>query len=245
MSEIGGSSQGGATQGGACQQGASQMDPGRKNGLCVANNNNKWKCIFCMKETNGGISRLKHHLVGGNTSVTVCPKCPDHVRVELQNYAIKKAEERAAQSLLHEPVLNDIKAALEAEPNPNKRKKRGPLDRYVTSTPPNIMKGRKDQKRVFGACDKELRDKVCAGIARWFYDAGIPFNAVTYDSFKEMKELIGQYGMGFKPPSLHELRVPLLQKEVANTNTMLLQHKKEWAVKGCSIMSDGWCDSVV
>ncbi|CAN7030175.1 unnamed protein product [Brassica rapa subsp. trilocularis] len=150
----------------------------------------------------------------------------------------------------YEPVLNDIDGEdVEGEPkqkaNTNKRKKRGPLDRFVTSTPPDILKGRKDMKRVFGACDKELREKVCAGIARWFYDAGIPFNAVTYDSFKEMTQFIGQYGMGLKPPSMHELRVPLLQREVANTHTMLLQHKNEWAAKGCSIMSDGWRDSVV
>ncbi|CAN7093291.1 unnamed protein product [Brassica rapa subsp. narinosa] len=167
-----------------------------------------------MKVTNGGISRLKHHLVGGNTSVTVCPNCPEHVRAELQNDAIKKAEERAAQSLRYEPVLNDGEADVEVEPkqkaNPNKRKKRGLLDRFVTSTPPGILKGRNEMKRVLGACDKDLRDKTCAGIARWFYDAGIAFNVVTYDSFKEMTHLIAQYGMGLKPPSMHELRVPLL-----------------------------------
>ncbi|KAG2278895.1 hypothetical protein Bca52824_061450 [Brassica carinata] len=129
---------------------------------------------------------------------------------------------------MYEPVLNDIDGEdVEGEPkqkaNSNKRKKRGPLDRFVTSTPPDILKGRKDMKRVFGACDKELREKVCAGIARWFYDAGIPFNAVTYDSFKEITEFIGQYEMGLKPPSMHELRVPLLQREVANIHTMLLK----------------------
>lgn len=78
--------------------------------------------------------------------------------------------------------------------NSTKRKKRGPLDmyvnlcslfldRYVTSTPPDILKERKDMKRVFGACDKELRDKVCA---------------VTYDSFKILIEFIRQYGLGLK-----------------------------------------------
>ncbi|XP_022571348.1 uncharacterized protein LOC111213788 isoform X2 [Brassica napus] len=41
----------------------------------------------------------------------------------------------------------------------NKRKKRGLLNIYVTSTPPGIMKGRKDMMRVFGVCDKELREK--------------------------------------------------------------------------------------
>lgn len=60
-----------------------------------------------------------------------------------------------------------------------------------------------------------------------------------------MTEFIGQYGMGLIPPSMHELGVLLLQQEVANTHTMLLQHKNEWAAKGCTIMSDGWRDSVV
>ncbi|KAJ0255168.1 hypothetical protein HA466_0099650 [Hirschfeldia incana] len=245
MSNTGGSSHGGATQGGA-----SEVDPGRKYGTSLPNNRNKWTCIFCRKETNGGVSRLKHHLVGDSTSVIKCPTCPEHVRVELQDYAIKKAEERAAQAMSYEPVLNDIDGEdVEIEPkqrdNSTKRKKRGPLDRFVTSTPPDILQGRKDMKYVFGPPDKELRTKTCAPIARWFYDAGIPFNAVTYGSFKEMTESIAQYGLGLKPPSMHELRVPLLQREVQNTHTMLLSHKNEWSAKGCSIMSDGWRDSVV
>ncbi|CAF1927550.1 unnamed protein product [Brassica napus] len=126
-----------------------------------------------------------------------------------------------------------------------KRKNRAPLDKFVMSLPPDILKGRKDMKAVFGACDKELRDKVCGGIARWFYYAGIAFNAALHDSFKEMTELIGQYGMGLKPPSMYELRFSLLQKEVANVQAELVPNREEWAVKGCSIMSDGWRDLMV
>lgn len=51
--------------------------------------------------------------------------------------------------------------------------------------------------------------------------------------------------MRLKPPSMYELRVPLLKKEVANTLRQLADHKSEWASKGCSIMSDGWRDSVM
>lgn len=65
-----------------------------------------------------------------------CPTCPEHVRIELRDYAIKKAEERAAQTMRYEPVLNDIDGEdVGGEPkqkaNSNKRKKRGPLDRYI------------------------------------------------------------------------------------------------------------------
>ena len=44
---------------------------------------------------------------------------------------------------------------------------------------------------------------------------GIPFNAATYDSFHIMIEAIGQFGPGMKKPSMYDLRVPLLRKEVA------------------------------
>ncbi|CAN7050566.1 unnamed protein product, partial [Brassica rapa subsp. trilocularis] len=125
------------------------------------------------------------------------------------------------------------------------RKNCGPLDKFVMSLPPDILKGRKDMKAVFGTCDKELSDKVCGGIARWFYDDGIAFNAASHDSFKKMTELIRQYGMGLKPPSMYELRFSLLQKEVTNVQAELVPNKEEWAVKGCSIMSDGGRDSVV
>lgn len=226
MFDIGGSSQGGATKGGASQQGASKVDPGRKYETSLPNNMNKWTCIFCLKEISGGVSRLKHHLIGDSTSVIKCPTCPEHVRIELRDYAANKAAERAAQTISCEPVLNDTDdEAVEGEPkqkaNSNKRKKRGPLDRYIVfvlaswfarlldkqificslffdrfviSTPPDILQGRMDRKHVLGPPDKDLRGKVCAAIARWFYDAGIPFNDVTYDSFKEMTEFIGQYG---------------------------------------------------
>ncbi|EOA34846.1 hypothetical protein CARUB_v10022425mg, partial [Capsella rubella] len=105
--------------------------------------------------------------------------------------------------------------------------------------------GRQDRKEVFGKSDKELRDTACAEIARWFYDAGLPFNAVSFDSFKNFLELVGQYGYGFKPPTMYELMVPFLKKEVKETEKPLVEHKTEWTTNGCSIMSDGWRDLVV
>ncbi|CAN7031734.1 hypothetical protein Bca4012_044803 [Brassica carinata] len=92
---------------------------------------------------------------------------------------------------------------------------------------------------------KAIKRKNRGPLDKWFYDAGIPFNAASHDSFKKMTELVGQYGMGLKLPSQYELRYPLLQKEVANVQAELVPNREEWVVKGCSIMSDGWHDSVV
>ena len=60
-----------------------------------------------------------------------------------------------------------------------------------------------------------------------------------------MIEAIGQFGPVMKPPSMHELRIPRLNNEVKETNIKFEEHKVEWAQKGCSILSDGWRDSLV
>jgi len=48
-----------------------------------------------------------------------------------------------------------------------------------------------------------------------------------------------------KPPSIYEARVPLLKKEVEDTEKALVEHKQEWAQKDCSILSSGWRDCTV
>lgn len=119
-----------------------------------------------------------------------------------------------------------------------KQQKKGPLDLLLRS----LVQKRKGQTRLDenDAIRKELRARACTAFARWMYDSGIPFNAVNYDSFDTAIEAIGQYGSGMKPPTYHEVRVPLLKKEVDTTRKIMTEHKKEWETNGCSIMSDGW-----
>ncbi|KAK4581633.1 hypothetical protein RGQ29_025003 [Quercus rubra] len=83
-------------------------------------------------------------------------------------------------------------------------------------------------------------DEVEEYISRLFYLAGIPVNVARLNEFKWAIEAIRQYGPNMKPPSYHELRVPILKKEVAYTNELLSDHKQDWKKYGCSIMSDGW-----
>ncbi|XP_057989057.1 uncharacterized protein LOC131172122 [Hevea brasiliensis] len=45
-----------------------------------------------------------------------------------------------------------------------------------------------------------------------------------------------------KPPSYHEVRVRLLNKEAQTTNELLQSHKEEWTNYGCSLLCDGWLD---
>ena len=89
---------------------------------------------------------------------------------------------------------------------------------------------------------KQEKERTCMLITRWMYEVAIPFNAVTYPSFQPMIEAIGQYGVGIKGATLHEVRVINLKKELALTKDLMKDHMVEWKKNGYSIMSDGWTD---
>ena len=57
-----------------------------------------------------------------------------------------------------------------------------------------------------------------------------------------MIEAIGQYGVGMKGPTLHEVRVTNLKKELTLTKDLMKDHIVEWKKKWCSFMLDGWTD---
>ena len=50
-----------------------------------------------------------------------------------------------------------------------------------------------------------------------------------------MVEAIGQYGSNIKLLSYHELRVPILKKEVEYTKNLLKDHNVAWMKYGVSI----------
>ncbi|QHO56215.1 uncharacterized protein DS421_3g71820 [Arachis hypogaea] len=89
---------------------------------------------------------------------------------------------------------------------------------------------------------KNLREEVCLDISAFFYNNGIPFNISRSEEYSRMFEKAIRYGQGFKPPSYHELRVPLLKKHVELVQQSLEKHRVYWKQVGCTIMTDGWID---
>ncbi|KAK1571370.1 hypothetical protein Q3G72_015701 [Acer saccharum] len=63
---------------------------------------NATKCKFCGKVSKGGIFRGKQHLVGGFRNVTDCRKCPEAVKQEIQDYMLKKKQEKEDRILAPE-----------------------------------------------------------------------------------------------------------------------------------------------
>ncbi|KAJ9682088.1 hypothetical protein PVL29_018125 [Vitis rotundifolia] len=106
----------------------------------------------------------------------------------------------------------------------------GPMDHFFTPDAEMVVQNRKsgrmNQTTINDAYKKEARERACMLIT----------------SFQPMIEAIGQYGVGMKGPTLHEVRVTNLKKELALTKDLMKDHMVEWGKNGCSIMSDGWTD---
>ncbi|KAL4201583.1 hypothetical protein AMTRI_Chr02g216860 [Amborella trichopoda] len=123
---------------------------------------------------------------------------------------------------------------------------RGPIDSFfIPNSETVIEKGKgkgKKQVTIENSFKKEDRARVIQYIAWWFYHAGIYFNTASLNSFHIMLEAIGQFGPSLKAPTPHEIREPLLKKEVEYTNEYPKTHKEEWVKFGVSLMTDMWSD---
>ncbi|KAF7140714.1 hypothetical protein RHSIM_Rhsim06G0097500 [Rhododendron simsii] len=98
------------------------------------------------------------------------------------------------------------------------------------------------QQNISASLWKARSEKVNSYLARWVYEAGIPFHAIDNNSFAQFCEAVGQFGVGYQPPSQYKLREPLLKAEVDRTKKCLKKQEEEWASTGCSIMTETWSD---
>jgi hypothetical protein len=57
-----------------------------------------------------------------------------------------------------------------------------------------------------------------------------------------MLEVVGDFGRSLKGPSAYEMSGPFLQKAKKKVEDSLKNHKEQWALTGCSLMTDAWTD---
>ncbi|KAG6491979.1 hypothetical protein ZIOFF_046925 [Zingiber officinale] len=84
-------------------------------------------------------------------------------------------------------------------------KGKGTLHGFVSSEP--------RQTTLNSTYKKDLLVDVKRRIGRFIYSAALPFNVVNDPYWLPMVEGIAEYGRGFKPPSMHELRTWILKAE--------------------------------
>ena len=68
---------------------------------------------------------------------------------------------------------------------------------------------------------QEERKEVCRKIGCFIYSKGLPFNTVNDPHWFPMVDAIANFGLGFKPPSMHELRSWIIKEEVHDVSTMM------------------------
>ncbi|KAG5040358.1 hypothetical protein JHK82_012478 [Glycine max] len=232
-----------------CATRKNKADPGWK--YChslVEGDTNTIVCNFCGKITKGGITRAKQHLIGKSGNVAACKKTPPNVVEELKEYmATKKSRTTYSTSgsgnmanirdfEFGEPIGCDESEEDEfadscnaaASVKTKRGTKKGPMDKFCKN-PENAINRRKmemlRQMNIRESLDKNEVLKVHQHIARFWYQAAI-----------------GQYGPHFPIPSYHDIRVPLLKKEVEYTENLMKGHREQWVKYDCTIMSDAWTD---
>ena len=77
-------------------------------------------------------------------------------------------------------------------------------------------------------------------VTRRCYDVNIPFNGAKSYYYQSMINVIASMRHGFKGPSYHDLRGPLLKGVVHDVHAYFFEIKANWKLYGCSIMIDGW-----
>ncbi|XP_059294894.1 uncharacterized protein LOC132047946 [Lycium ferocissimum] len=209
----------------------------------ISNPNEKYfKCKFCKQQCTGTINRLKHHLAGTRKGMKPCPKVPGDVAVEcnkvLQELKDSKARRNATREEIRIAATGGSHIGGESGNSSCNDaispKLRGPIDNFVNS--------QARQATLNSKWKKEERKLVCQQIGRFFFSSGIPFNVANDPYYLPMFDGVANFGPGFQPPTMHELRTWILKEEVANINRMLEEHKNSWKQYGCSIMSDSWSD---
>ncbi|KAJ9698985.1 hypothetical protein PVL29_007853 [Vitis rotundifolia] len=199
------------------------------------------RCKFCNQRCTGGVNRLKHHLAETYHGMKPCNKVSEDARLEckeaLANFKDQKMKRNEllqeigmGPTSMHESALSKTIGTLgsgsgsgsvngSSEPIP-----RGPMDKFTTSQP------------------RQKRKEVCRKIGRFMYSKGLPFNTMNDPYWFPMIDVVANFGLGFKPPFMHELRTWILKEEVNDLSIIMEDHKKAWKQYGCSIMSDGWTD---
>ncbi|KAF7144039.1 hypothetical protein RHSIM_Rhsim05G0090900 [Rhododendron simsii] len=196
---------------------------------------------------------MKKHIAQIKGDVASCTKASKEDQLKckkaLDDIAAKKLEKKKEVMNLREEVNVIHESDEDNEVGNVGSKKRpydlGPMDSYTKINPDGsdtsgFKKTR--QQNLNDAIWKERSHQVDQYLARWVYEAGVPFHAVDNDSFKRFVEAVGQFGPGYRPPSQYQIREPLLKEEVERTKTLLKKQEAEWASTGCSIMTDAWTD---
>lgn len=87
---------------------------------------------------------------------------------------------------------------------------------------------------------KKVNSPVHMAIGRFFFDVGIPFDAVNSAYFQPMVDAIALQGPGVAGPSYHDIRNWILKNSVQEVRNDVDHCIEAWGRSGCSVLVDEW-----
>ena len=226
------------------------------------NRKTTYTCMYCAKFfKGGGINRMKYHLACIPEKISSCKSVPNEVRIEIRDY-LKQGElkKKALKETLND-AFDDVeeeevqiqeqevsedeeetyeqrsqKRAREQDKEKEKEKEKGKEKEKTiesTTSQPSI-------KSAFSS--KSAKHRANIALAKWFYDACIPFNAINSSYFKSAVKAIAGIGADFGGPSYHDMRVNLLEECKKKLDFLINSYRSNLRDNGCTIMADGWTD---
>ncbi|XP_057979338.1 uncharacterized protein LOC131165491 [Malania oleifera] len=224
------------------------------------------KCIYCGKIfKGGGIHRIKEHLAGQTGNASTCLRVLPDVQLLMQeslNGVVAKkrkkqkiAEEitsinripneidgfydRGLQVLTNPPEPDSSLVANREEGTAKKivgRKKKGKAvkNSSPSATPEDI------HPNSIVLSSKRPNNQVCMAIGRFFYDVGVPLDAVNSVYFRPMIDAIASQGSVAVTPSYHDLRGWILKNTVEEVKNDTDQYMGIWGRTGCSLLAEEW-----
>ncbi|XP_039688054.1 uncharacterized protein [Medicago truncatula] len=189
----------------------------------------------------GRINRLKLHLAGETGQVEACDKAPEEVHFKMK----QNREETRLKKRKTEHAIGNEEQTQRGQPRSvvvasQKGTNNGSFDNYfLPRTTPGSQPTIKSVLQT-----KEVVEKCDLALAKWFIAASIPFNAANSPYFQSAVDALCCMGAGYKAPSIHDLRGPLLNKWVDETKKKIEKYREIWKTTGCTLMVDGWTDGV-
>ncbi|GAU41171.1 hypothetical protein TSUD_89670, partial [Trifolium subterraneum] len=216
-----------------------KSDPAWEYAISIDLKSRRVKFKICNLEFTGNAFRIKHHLAGTNSNVRPCTTCPPKLRQKMLAITDGLQEKLLKKIHVDINIEGDNRDADVSDGAKGKRKSQVELQRN------NMYKRgltQAKQTTINGAYKKGIRDDACKDIALFFYNNVIPFNVARSDEYLKMFDNAIKHGLGFQPPSYHEIRVKYLDYYYGEISKVVAGYMADWEKYGCTIMTDGWTD---
>ncbi|GJM91421.1 hypothetical protein PR202_ga07787 [Eleusine coracana subsp. coracana] len=182
-------------------------DPAWAHAKVVVGFKNKTICLHCGKQIGGGgiITRLKYHLAGLKGQVEECKKVPPDVRWQMKQLIAEIDVNESRRKRTRDEI-----GSIGSTPSPECSATASPSE--SRGRPPTPSATRPIKERNFFAprttpgsqpciksalSTKDAVDNAKNVMARWWYDANIPFNAANSPYYQPMIDAIAAIGPGF------------------------------------------------